>query len=371
MYTDFAAMQPQRVRAWRNKAYQAFRDNFFFDNWLGKGQGAIIEHITEISEGPKGTSGAYLHLIADIHGGGVTGDNEMEGRERRLDASWQEITIDQLRNGVVNRGRMNDQRTVFNFRDEAAEKLGRWLADSTEEQFVLTASGLSYGLNLDGSPRVTPAGQDDWTALDYADDVKGPSAGRHFRYDGANKLLVPGDSTQVVAGDKPSFNLIPALWALGQRSGVKPLRVGGEDFYVYLCSPEEEMALMQDPDFRNILVQGGDRGSKNPIFKRGRLTMNGILIQPYRRVFTTLGAASGSKFGATGTVDGTRSLLLGAQALAYADIEIPEWNEDKFDYENRRGIVINKMMGMLKPQFPDATTGKTEDFGILAIDHAL
>lgn len=371
MYTDFAAKQPQLIRAWRKKAYQSFRDNFFFDNWLGSGQGAIIDHVTEISEGPKGTSGAYLHLIADIHGGGVTGDNELEGRERRLDSSWQEITIDQIRNGVVNKGRMNDQRTVFNFRDEASEKLGRWMADTTEEQLIHTASGISFSLNLDGSPRVTPAGQDDWTSLDYADDIRAPSAGRHYRYDGTNKVLVQGDSTQVTAGDKSTFNLIPGLWALAQRAGVKPLRVGGEDFYVYLCSPEEEMQLMQDKDFREILIHAGDRGSKNPIFKRGRLTMNGILVQPYRRVFTTLGAASGSKWGSGGTVDGSRSLLLGAQALGYADIEIPEWVEKTFDYDNRKGININKMMGMLKPQFPDAVTGKTEDFGVIAIDHAI
>lgn len=371
MYTDFAAQQPQRILAWRKKAYQAFRDNFFFDTWLGKGQGSIIDHVTEISDGPKGTSGAFLHLIADIHGGGITGDNELEGRERRLDSSWQEINIDQLRNGVVNKGRMNDQRTVYNFREEASDKLGRWMADSTEEQFILTASGISYGLNLDGSPRVTPAGQDPWSNLDYADDVKAPSAGRHYRYDATAKELVLGGSAAITATDKVDFNLIPNLWAIAQRANIKPLRVGGEDFYVYMCSPEEEMQLMQDDKFRSILVNAGDRGSKNPMFKRGRLTMNGILIQPYRRTFTTLGAASGQKWGASGDIDGSRSLLLGAQAIGYADIEIPEWNEEKFDYQNRKGIAINKMMGILKPQFPDPTTGRTEDFGVIAIDKAI
>lgn len=372
MYTDFAAMQPARRMAWEHEAYKQFQDEFFFTDWLGEGQSAIIEHVKELSlNAAKGTSGAYLHLIADLHGGGIVGDNELEGRERRMDASFQEIIIDQLRNGVRNKGKMNDVRSIFNFRKVGKEKLGRWMAETVEEQLILTASGVSYGLNLDGSPRNTPAGQDPWTALDYAADVRPPSPGRHLRWDSATKSFLPGDTAAIDATDKVTYEFMPQLYALAQRRGLKPLRVGGEDFYVYLCAGEEEAALWIDPNFRNTVVNAGDRGRKNPLFNKGKLTMHNILMVPYRKVFTTLGAATGSKWGAAGDVNGSRSLLMGAQALAFADIKLPEWEEETFDYKNVQGIAIQKMFGILKPQFPDGVTGTTEDFGVIAIDKAI
>lgn len=372
MYTDFGSMQPERKMAWRKEAYKQFRDEFFFTDWLGEGQSAIIEHVKELSvRADKGTTGAYLHLIADIHGGGVTGDNELEGRERMLESAWQEITIDQLRNGVRTKGKMAEQRSIFNFRREAKDKLGRWKAETIEEQLILCASGISFASNLDGSPRVTPAGQDDWTGLDYAADVRPPSTGRHLRWDAATKTLVQGDTAAVVGTDKASYELIPQLFATAQRRGIKPLRVGGEDFYVYLCTGEEEASLWQDPNFRNTVINAGDRGKKNPLFNKGKLTMHNILMVPYRKVFTTLGAAAGQKWGAAGDVNGSRSLLLGAQALAFADIALPEWEEETFDYKNVQGIAIQKMAGVLKPQFPDAVTGRVEDFGLMAVDKAL
>ncbi len=100
--------------------------------------------------------------------------------------------------------------------------------------------------------------------------------------------------------------------------------------------------------------------------------MNGLVIKPYTRVFNTRGAASGSKWGAGGLVDGTRSLLLGAQALALADLGVPQWLEDERDYGNRNAVGIKKYGGWLKPQFPSSYDGgSVEDFGMAVIDFAL
>jgi hypothetical protein len=83
-----------------------------------------------------------------------------------------------------------------------------------------------------------------------------------------------------------------------------------------------------------------------------------------------LGAASGSKWGSGSAVNGTRSLLMGAQALAFADItQNMEWEEDADDYNNRYGIAISNFYGMLKPRFKSAFDGDTtQDFGVVAVD---
>ena len=76
--TDFYAQQPYNKDAWGQKAYDEFKDLFFFTGMLGQGESAIVEHITDLSKNNKGESGAWLHSIADIHGGGVFGDNTLK-----------------------------------------------------------------------------------------------------------------------------------------------------------------------------------------------------------------------------------------------------------------------------------------------------
>lgn len=371
MYTDFAGQQPKQRLAWGHETYRAFRESFFFDGWLGKGQDCIVEHITEITQNDKGTSGAMLRLVADIYGGGTTGDNRLRGRERKLDAAWQEVTFDQIRNGVVTKGELAEQKSVVQTRDEASDVLARWMANTVEDQLMLMASGISFGFNLDGSPRVSPDAQDNWTGLDYAANVRAPSANRFYRWNAATDTFLPGDTTQIVVGDKPVYKMLPQLFALARRKRIKPIRSKGKDYLVFLTTPEAISSFYQDPDFRTTIVQGGVRGDDNPIFKNATVTLHGLVLQDYTKVFNTLGAADGQKWGAGGHIDGARSLLLGSQALAFADLKVPMWKEELDDYENVKGIAVRKWMGVLQPQFPDPFTGTTEDFNRIAIDHAI
>lgn len=369
--TDFYAGQPYNKDAWGHKAYDEYQEQFFFTGMLGQGENAIIEHITELTKNNKGESGAWLHLIADVHGGGIVGDNTLEFRERQLEASWIRAQFDQLRNGMVTKGRTSEQRSVINTRKQFRKKMARWMAESMEEQAVLTASGISYAFNTDGSPRVTPAGQDNWTDLEYASDVTPPSANRHLRWD-ATTGLEAGDVDQVASADTPTYAMIPEIEAAARTRRLHPIRVGGEEYFLWLIHTNAMAKLWQDANFRTIVVDGHVRGAGNPIFRNAKVTMNNLIIRPYNRTFNTLGAASGSKWGGGGnTQDGSRSLLLGAQALAQVDLGAINWEEDHRDFKNRWALAIDKMVGWLKPKFLDSYTGTVEDFSTLAIDHAL
>ena len=94
------------------------------------------------------------------------------------------------------------------------------------------------------------------------------------------------------------------------------------------------------------------------------------MIHEFRHSFNTTGAASGSKWGATGTVDGNRVLMCGAQALGMADLGNPYWMEEEFDYSNAQGISVGKILGLLNPVFPSQVSGQPENFGVLAVDVA-
>lgn len=368
--TDFHAQQPYNKDAWGHKTYDEFVEQFYFTGFLGSGETAIIDHITELTKNNKGESGAWLHLVCDVHGGGVFGDNTLENRERELESSWIRAQFDQLRNGFVTKGNTSEQRSVINTRKQFRKKNARWLAETLEEQAILTASGISYAFNTDGSPRTTPAGQDPWTALDYAADVTTPTAGRHVRWDATGGFLTDGNGA-LDAADVPTYNMIPELEALARTKRLTPLRVNGEEYFVWLIHTNAMAKLWQDANFRSIVVNGEVRGGNNPIFRGSKVTMNNLIIKPYLRVFNTLGAASGSKWGSGGTVNGSRSLLLGTQALGMVDLGAVGWEEDHRDFKNRWALSINKMAGWIKPRFKDSRSNTVEDYGVVAVDHTL
>lgn len=367
MQTNFAALQPHQKRAWGHEAYKEFRDNFFWDKFLGKGESAVVERVTEITKTDKGTSSAMLHLVADLVGGGITGDNQLEGRESELKSYWQEIQIGRLRKGVRNKGRLSEQKSVIQFRREAKSKLGQWMGETLDDLMFLTASGLSYSLNLDGSTRNIPAGEDSLTTLDFAADVKVPSTNRHFNWTGT--ALAAGDTSAITSGFTPNYKMIVDLMAEASTRRVKPIKAGGKEYRILLVHPKTYAALKKDADFRDAIINASERGMNNPVFTGATITYDGAVIHQHNKVFNTLRAASGSKWGNAGAVNGTRTLLLGAQSLALADLESPQWEEEEFDYGNQQGISIDKMFGILKPQFYNRWDNAVEDFGVICCDH--
>jgi len=368
-YTALGAQQPEQKKAWIRESIKTFRENFFFEKFMGKGENSIIQTVKELKRTEKGDR-AMIGLVQDMQGSGIVGDNDIDGRREALESDWVEIHTDQLRNGTSSKGRVDDQRSVFTFRTEAKDKLGYWRASIHEQLLILAASGISFNYNCDGSTRVVGA-QDDLRTLEFAADVVAPSSARHFSFDGTD--IVDGDTSAITTGYVPKYGMIVDLMAEAKTKGIKPLRVGGQEHYVYLCHPKTFAKLKKDADFRDAVINAGERGKMNPIFSGATLTMDGLIIHTNNRVYNTSGAASGSKWGADGTVDGTRSLLMGCQAMGHADIwGQAQWYEGKEDDDAKNIISIAMYFGLLKLQFNSRYDGNTvQDFGLMAIDLAL
>jgi N4-gp56 family major capsid protein len=369
MQTDFGAQKPSQILNWRHKAYRAYRDNLFWRNYQGKAGSGIVERVTEITKNDRGTTGAMLRLIADPPTGGIIGDNEVQGRQAKLQTYWQQINIDQISNAVENKGRLDDQGSVDDFRTEGRERLARVDAQTWDELHFLTASGIAYSLNCDGSTRVPLPGQDDLNDLVFAADVSAPTTNRHFNWTGT--ALDAGDTSSITSAFKPAYGMIIDAMTEARTRKVKPLKISGQDFYLFLIHPRTYGTLKKDSDFRTAVVQGMPRGANNPVFTGATITLDGAIIATHNSVYNTKGAASGSKWGSGGAVDGTRSLLLGAQALGLADLEVPQMEEEAFDHNRRQSICIEHMGGLLKPQFYSVVDKSVEDFGVIAIDHAI
>lgn len=231
----------------------------------------------------------------------------------------------------------------------------------------LTMSGVSYSLRNDGAARSSGA----FASLAFASDVSAPTTNRHRRWD-ATSGLVAGDTTAVIAADTLTYAAMVDINTYAKTHYIKPLVSGGKEYYVVFVRPEGLAQLKKDADYQRAVITGQDRGKDNPFFTGGIVTVDGLVFHEHRLVYNTKGATSGvSKWGAGSDIDGSRMLVCGSQALGFADLGSPEWSEKWFNYDSSPGVNIDKMFGFLKPKFYSIYDQSVEDFGVLAVDHAI
>ena len=362
--TNFAALTPKQKIVWSRDVWSAARDQMFTKRFVGKGEGAMIQRITELTKTEKGEK-VLMQLVADLVEDGVTGDNQREGNEESMQSYSQEIGIDLISHQVRNKGKLAEQKTVIRFREQGRDKLAYWLANRIDQLVFLALSGVSFAYRNDGAPR----GNSPFPSLAFASDVTAPSAKRHLNWNGSS--LEAGDNTKITNSYTASYKMIVDLIAYAKDHYIKPLNEGGKEYYVLLVKPGTLAQLKKDPDYQRAVIHGTPRSVKGPWFTGGTVTIDGAVIHEHRLVYSTKGAATGNKWGAAGDVDGTRTLLCGAQALGMADLGTPDWDEEYFDYKTKQGISIDKMFGLLKPKFYSIYDKSVEDFGALAVDHYL
>lgn len=361
MDTDFGSLSTAQKRVWSAELWQAGRDqNFWFSNgFIGDSSGAIIQRITSLTETERGKI-CTMNLVGDMAGDGVAGDNLLQGNEEALWNDTIEIRLDQLRNGVRSAGRMSEQSTVIRFRTVGKEKLSFWLADKMDEMTFLAAAGIAFTLNLDGSTRSATS---QLPTLTFASDVAAPTAARKAYAGTATS------TASLTAADKVTWNLLIGLQAVAKRKRLKPVRSGGREHYVVMLSTEQCRDLKTDSNYQTIVARAGQRGEGNPLFKGAVAVVDGLIIYDHQKVPNTLGLGSGSKWGGAGTVDGAQALLMGAQAMGFAQIGNLMVEESEItDYKNRPGMSIGRILGLLKPQFQSVFDNRSrQDFGIISL----
>lgn len=363
--TNFAMLTDEQLTVWKRDLWRQARNMSFINKFLSKGPNSVIQHITELKKSEKGAR-AVITLLADLEGDGVAGDRTLEGNEEALKSYDQVIRIDQLRHANRHEGRMADQKSVVEFRNNSRDLLAYWLADRIDQMAFLTACGINYTQRNSGGPRIGS----DLRNLEFAEDIKAPSAKRVARWDGtAKELVIGGATSDVTANDTPMWEMVVQAKAYAKENYIRPVAEnGGEEAYHVFLSPMAMSKLKLDPTYMQNLRHAQSRDGSNPLFSGSTVKVDGLYLHEFRHVPNTRLAPAGSKFGTSGNVDGCHVIFAGAQALGMADIGNPEWVEKGFDYENQQGISIAKILGFLKPQFKTQYSGGTvEDHGLMLI----
>ena len=378
--TNFGTLSGDQLQTWSRDFWRVARNMSFINQFAGSGSNAMVQRITELTKNQKGTK-ANITLLADMTGDGITGDNTLEGNEEALRAFDITIELDQLRFANRMAGRLTDQKTVVNFREQSRDALAYAIADRCDQLAFLTLSGVAYTHKNNGGLRTTSSSAGhELVDLEFASDVSAPTGDRHRRWD-ATSGVVAGDVTATAAADTINYRCIVELKAYAKDNYIRGIRgAGNEETFHMFVTPQQMADLKLDSDFLANVRNAGVRGSSNSLFSgSSSLMVDGVMIHEFRHVFNTAGATSGSssnagaagyKWGAGANINGARALFCGAQALAMADIGLPEVVEDTFDYGNQSGISIGKIFGLRKPKYNSDISGSVQDFGVIALDTA-
>jgi len=363
--TNFSLLTEEQKTIWSMDLWKQARNYSFVNRFLGKDTNSIIQHVTELKKSVKGAR-AVITLLADLEGDGIAGDRTLEGNEEAMKSYDQVIRIDQIRHANRHEGRMADQKSVVEFRNNSRDVLAYWLADRIDQMAFLTLSGVSYAMRNNGAAR----NGSDLPFLEFAGDVTAPTNQRKYRWNGTSKLLeANGATSSVASGDTPMWELFVQLKAAAKDQYMRGVKGqgGGETFHAFL-TPQAMARLKLDPTYMANLRSAMKRSESNPLFTGDSVEVDGIVLHEFRHVYNTAGATSGNKWGGAGTQDGCQILFCGAQALAMADIGNPYWVEDGFDYENQQGISVGKILGFKKPVFNSIYSGNTtQDFGVMSV----
>ena len=363
--TNFNALTDEQKTVWSRDVWKLARNYSFVSKFAGRGPNAMIQRITELTKSEKGTR-AIMSLVADLDTDGVAGDDQLEGNEEAIKAYDLPVQVDQIRNANRHKGKMADQKSVINFRENSRDVLAYWLSDRIDQLAFLTLSGVAYGKTTRGADRVGSA----FPNLDFAADVTAPTSARHLRWDATT--LAAGDTTAVADGDTPSYKMLVELKAYAKEHYIRGIKGSdGKEYYHVFMTPFGMAQLKLDSDYIANVRNAGVRGGANELFKgTDSVMVDGLLIHEFRHVYNTKGVDAPNKWGA-GAVDGQRVLFCGAQALGFADLGAPQWIEKGFDYDNQQGISIAKMIGFKKPVWPAVIDAGDQDFGLIVCDTSL
>jgi N4-gp56 family major capsid protein len=353
--TNFAALTNEAKTAWAMDLWRQSRNYSFINQFTGTGPNSVVQRITELKKSEKGAR-AVITLLSDLTGDGVAGDRALEGNEEAMQTSEQVIRIDQIRHANRHEGRIADQKSIVNFRENSRDVLAYWLADRVDQMAFLTLGGFSYALNPNGTARVGS----DLPNLEFAADVAAPTSQRFAQWDATAGLVVGTGTSAIANGDVITWETLVRMREQAKNQYIRGVRPQGgldEMFHVFM-TPTCMANLKMDNDYMLNLRHTTSSKYNDKLFQGGGVMVDGMVLHEFRHV------PHSATWGA-GTIAGSAVLMCGAQALAMADIGNPEWVEKYFDYDNQPGIAVSKILGFLKPQFNSIYASNTvQDHGV-------
>lgn len=345
----------------------------------------IVQYFEDTAD--KAGDTVKYDLIYNVFGPGIAGDNTIAGNEQPLTFSQAIVTINQLRQSILLKGMMSQQRVPFSLRDKAKNTDANWLRQMIEFGLMNQAAGNTGAATLPyvGSTGVD-SGQYNYTGMQAPN---APSNDGHWIFPG-------GASSEATVGGGPQYaftlDLIPNAVAFMQGTSqipIKPvvindLEISGVCFINHLQVKDlkKQYDSGQWGNIMGMAMQGG-QVQGNPIFTGAIGVFDNVVIHqnaylPWGDGLTlttnqmlnpTTGQyvpAPNSLYGITSSTNVGRGVIMGAQAVALAvgiadgSADAPlrvKWVEEPLDANNQLRVTAGMIFGFSKTQFNGSDYG--------------
>ena len=316
--SDWATGSPETVKRWSEQTWTELPKLIYWTKFMGKGLNACIQVKEELQSKPGDL--VTFSFIKKLAGAGIDEDTQgaggLEGQEEAIVPYTDTVGIKHLRHAVRLKGRLSEKRTAYDQRSTAKDLLTTWMAETIDKSI--------------------------FTAFDTGTHAT------HVVYGGAatsTATLQAGDymTTALLTKTKTKAKKADGTTSSGK---VWPLKVGTDEYYVAVISPDQEHDLkVHDPAWAQAQREAQNRGKDNPIFTGALGIWDGVIIHSHENI------ALATNWGAGGTLTGASAMFVGRQAGAFAWGFMPSWVEKEFDYGNSTGFAVGACWGMKKAIF--------------------
>ena len=302
----------------------------------------------------KGNAGDTIvyHFIPQNKTEGLYGqDGTMTGNEETLDEYIDKISIDQVRKGFKKKGKLTDNRLVWDARKEFKKQLQNWYADRNNIWVHAALTGyMNDGFNfLKGEEKTT-------TPL-----VNGEGRCVASNKTGKFKLVAPEKTsdknvlTELTNADIINTYLLDELSIIAKQGNGKyrmaPVKMSnGKEMFFLLLDMKAARDLRQDARFDKhalSLVEAGISPDKDPFVSGAIGIWQNLIILEDEYISHVK----------NDSVDVARNLLLGANACAMLWAQTTDYIEDYSDYKNEFGVVADEIRGQKKLTFDGVDVG--------------
>lgn len=333
--------------------------------FVGTDENNIVQVSREL--GKKGGDTETFGLMTQLTGNGVTGDDELEGNEEPALTFEEQVSIDQIRNAVRTKGKLDMQKVSYDMIKEYREKVRLWMKQFMIRQIFLKAGGVTNTGLVDTNGVVYSANALWSNTPNFIPDAD-EAAGIGARY-----LCSETTGTDALASnDTMTLDTVTRAATLAKLAspGIQPIEIDGDEFYVMFLHPLQARDIKISSDWKTAQQNAQIRGDKNPVFKGALGYWSNVLLLeseyvPWLDVSVAGNSFRGAAVGTDCAVDAARALLFGKQAVLMAECSNPDaLTVETFDYGNKTGVAGSFIGGIQKSVF------NSKEFGVIAVDTA-
>lgn len=337
--TSYGVNHAMAKKLWSAKLFHEVTGKTFWGKFMGEGQTSLIQFKRDLAKDKGDRITIGLRML--LSGSGIQGDDTLEGNEEALNVYTYNLLIDQLRHATRSAGKMSEQRVPFSVREENRMALEDWWVERLDTCMANQLTGNT------GQSDTRFTGNNATTAPTSANSITRIIVGGSE----LSEASLSATTTHIIG-----FSDLDSAVALAktQQPRIRPVRVGGREYYVVFLHPYAIKQLRGSDtsnggfyDVYKAALQGG-KFSDNPIIDGASFIYNNCIVHEWSYLPATVNASDNTQY--------KRGVFCGAQAASFAvgqggSKNKMDWNEELFDYGNQLGVEAGMIYGVKKSIF--------------------